>query len=163
MLLTKTEEWTPKLPLQVLTIPNTITNLSSISSASTVTVNNVDDDDSSIGNDIPVIIAENQENEDDIMTTSVNYNVVWKSLLIPWSRLSEPTIKELEKGTRITTKVVHLVVEEMRKVKEQIPQSAFKIMAQKIISAYPDSLIDRDEDKVVFGSGEYGLISKLID
>ncbi|XP_024884722.1 uncharacterized protein LOC112462889, partial [Temnothorax curvispinosus] len=93
-------------------------------------------------------------------------NNIWKNYQIPWDKLEMSVIKELENGSRskyAMTAVVNRIVSEMRNIQEFIPAKAFKIIAEQIVSKYPKTFKDMDEDGKCFGDGSYTLFAKLRD
>lgn len=69
-----------------------------------------------------------------------------------------------ENGTRnkrAITEIVHIIVNEMRSIKTNIPSKAFKTIANKMISKYLQTFRDVDDDGVVLGDGISTLYLKL--
>jgi len=111
-----------------------------------------------------------------------NYEYMWKNFSIPFHKFPNDVILEaenripleilkingeaaqtwLERRWRIQTKIVHIVVDEMRHIKTKIPMSAFKIIATKLSERYP-IVRDIDSDNVVIGDGCFTLTMKLIE
>lgn len=59
------------------------------------------------------------------------------------------------------TEIVHIIVNEMRNVREYIPYKAFRTVAKKISDKYPAAFIDKDEDGTFLGDGMHGIVSKM--
>ncbi|CAH0553345.1 unnamed protein product [Brassicogethes aeneus] len=165
MLLTNEEFWVPaQSNIEILSISqaDTITDCSthtlSLSSSILDDKENTNDDQENTNDD--------QENTNEKEIKNVNYNLLWENFKIPWHLLPKSAKTELENESRkrsIISKVVNIVVEEMREIKNHIPISAFKLVAKKIINKYPRTFQDQDEDNEVFGDGIGTLVSKLVD
>ncbi|XP_071575056.1 uncharacterized protein [Temnothorax nylanderi] len=96
----------------------------------------------------------------------IKYNcLIWKNFQIPWDKLEMSVIKELENESRskAMTAVVNRIVSEMRNIQEFIPAKAFKIIAEQIVSKYPKTFKDMDEDGKCFEDGSHTLFAKLRD
>lgn len=96
----------------------------------------------------------------------VNWEV-WNSFEIPWNKMSNFVTTALE--NKITNDpimqkhVIQVVVDEMRTITTHISVTACRIIAAKIIQKYPETFKDTDKTGVTIGSGDHGLVSKLID
>ncbi|CAH0560587.1 unnamed protein product [Brassicogethes aeneus] len=142
ILLTKNENWMPELEqMQIITVPN-----------------NSDTDNSTI------TFSSEKSTEESLDTQ--NYNILWDKFLIPWQRLPKTVLEKLENSTRkssITSRVVNMIVDELREIKTTIPIKVFKEIAKQIVDKYPNSFQDVDEDGNIFGNGIGSLVTKFID
>lgn len=106
--------------------------------------------------------------ENVVISESVDCNAEnwWKNFKIPWEKLSNTQIKKFEdciKDPTAITKLVQVVVDEMRCYKKHIPISAFKVISKKIIDPYSLIFLDVDRDGIILGDGTHKLVQKLID
>ncbi|CAH0553612.1 unnamed protein product [Brassicogethes aeneus] len=142
ILVTKNENWMPESEqMQIITVPN-----------------NSDTDNSTI------TFSSEKSTEESLDTQ--NYNILWDKFLIPWKRLPQTFLEKLENTTRkssITSRVVNIIVDEMREIKKTIPIKVFKEIAKQIVDKYSNSFQDVNEDGNIFGNGIGSLVTKFID
>ncbi|CAH0555858.1 unnamed protein product [Brassicogethes aeneus] len=106
------------------------------------------------------------DNTDKIVSTSNISEYTWESFEIPWDKIPAYMLNSCENGSIDKTQrreIVHILVNDMRNIKEQIPNKAFKIVAKKLVERYPKVFLDTDEDGKVLGSGLSTLLSQLQD
>lgn len=144
ILLQKDEKWIPD-------------DIQTLSIASTVTVTDTSES---------LCSSVNQKELDISHNVNCNSEFRWSTLEVPWDKLSNEQMEELNNGIKsrqTVTALLHLTINEMRSVKHIIPTKAFKLMAKKIIDRFPDIFRDVDEEGVVLGDGTHSLVSKLQD
>lgn len=109
-----------------------------------------------------------QSSSTETITTAnipVNENF-WKQYDIPWNKLPSDIKCEIDKGNsdkRIINECVRLIISEIRNIKRDTSQHTLKIMAHKMISAYPKIFEDVDDDGEVLGDGSHTIFSKLYE
>lgn len=93
-----------------------------------------------------------------------NQEVSWKNFQIPWNKVPDYIIKQFADGLKnkqSITRLIHIVVGDMRSIKTLIPVKAFKLAAYKIIDKYRIIFEDVDEDGVTLGDGSGSLTARL--
>lgn len=90
----------------------------------------------------------------------------WLQFPVPWEKLGSTTLSDLEEGVRskqLMKEVVHIVASSLRSRKTNLPSKAIKVVANKIVSRYPKSFQDVDEDGYVYGDGSHTIFSKIME
>lgn len=113
----------------------------------------------------PLTSPENSEDKAAIKERELSSSEYsWQTFVIPWEKIPPFMLKQCEEGKiskSALTEIVHIIVNEMRNVREYIPYKAFRIVAKKISDKYPAAFIDKDEDSTVLGDGMHGIVSKM--
>ncbi|GJQ79913.1 hypothetical protein Trydic_g18357 [Trypoxylus dichotomus] len=105
-------------------------------------------------------------NETNSMCHERNMEIVWNEFQIPWEKIPNYMVKTCERGKKnkqIVTEIIHIIVNEMRQIKTNIPSKAFKLIALKLAARFPYVFRDFDEDGVVIGDGTHSITMKLLD
>ncbi|CAH0555214.1 unnamed protein product [Brassicogethes aeneus] len=173
ILLEEGENW---IPMAVSDISETESN-STNTSTSTLQGNTCSD--SIIINNLPIDVIEcdsNKENEQVDFNNSLLYVIsnekplvsesFWQNFEIPWAKFPEYMINSLESGKaerQITVEVIHTILNEMRSVKTQIPNMAYRCVARKMADKFPLIFLDKDEDGTVLGNGTHSTVCRLQD
>lgn len=95
-----------------------------------------------------------------------NMEVVWNEFQVPWEKIPTYMIRTCDNGKKskqIITEIIHIMVNEMRQIKTNIPSKAFKLVALKLAERFPHVFRDFDEDGVVIGDGTHSITMKLLD
>lgn len=93
-----------------------------------------------------------------INKSNEEYN--WTSFEIPYHKIPKDMLAACEKGERnkhIITVIVHIIINELRQIKELIPIKVLRMVADKLRSKFPKMFTDLDEDGNVVGDG-YGIL-----
>lgn len=91
-----------------------------------------------------------------------NLEFIWDNFN-PFTHIQQKLNIVSAKTKYINTEVVHVIVDEMRKIKTAIPNIAFKVVAKKLAEKYPTFFRDVDEDGAVIGDGTHTIFAKLQD
>lgn len=95
-----------------------------------------------------------------------NMEFMWHTFEIPWHKIPRDSVGACEKGLRkkeVVTQVVLMVANEMRSIKTNPSSKAVRLVAQKLISKFPKTFQDIDDDGVVLGDGSIGIFMKLYE
>lgn len=167
ILLTKNEQW---ISIEAASIGSAASTLTVTSADVTSDANTSNSD---INNETILVDIQNSTAFNVLSSTPIimdaNFEYTWTHLDIPWSRIPQSFLQLLETGVKwqncksAISEICHTIVHEMRSIKTKIPVMAFKHIANKIVSKYPQTFIEHDIDGVVIGDGTYFLIRKLID
>lgn len=102
--------------------------------------------------------------------TLENHQVVseytWQLFDIPWSKIPQFMLTQCANGTggkTVRKEIIHTVVNELRNIKTDIPNKAFREVARKMADKYPKLFLDTDDDGNILGSGISTLVSQLQD
>lgn len=91
----------------------------------------------------------------------------WQNFQLPLDKIPKYMIDACETGAtkdrRITTEVIHIVVNEMRAIKTIIPAMAFRHVARQLADKFPKSFLDKDEDGTIIGNGTHSTVCRLQD
>ncbi|CAH1099112.1 unnamed protein product [Psylliodes chrysocephalus] len=170
ILLTKDEIWRPAI--QSLSSWETLSNGSTLSLSSTssgitntntnllihdvITLNNTADaniENVNVSNILPIEFNTNME-------------YLWSKFMVPWEKIPADIITQCEEhkiNQQNMHQLIHLIVHEMRQIKQNIPMKAFRYVAKQMVDKYPSTFRDSDSDGVVIGDGTHSLIMKLSD
>ena len=117
---------------------------------------------------IPVILSTDSDEMmqcNNRLTTLYNYNLEyqWTNFNIPWDKIPADMILNCEKGEKIksvVTQIVHIIINEMRSIKAEIPTKALKSVAIQLVKKHPDTFADKSDDGEMYGDGCCTIFSK---
>ena len=111
----------------------------------------------------PIAQTEIPQTSLQLITISEDY---WNTYCIPWQEMHRDIITLCEQGVTnksVVNRVIDFVINDIRKIKENIPTKCLKIIARKMVDKYPTMFKDVDDDGVVLGDGTHSTLHKLID
>ncbi|CAH0564387.1 unnamed protein product [Brassicogethes aeneus] len=112
----------------------------------------------------------NNENLDIINMEIINLDSVsnseymWNNYQVPWEKIPEHMVKMCERGEKVKyviSEIVHIVIEDLRQIKELIPSKVLKRVANSMCEKYPKMFKDVDNDGIVLADGSCSLYCKL--
>ncbi|KAI4470365.1 hypothetical protein MML48_1g11341 [Holotrichia oblita] len=81
----------------------------------------------------------------------------WNHFEIPYEKFTKTMLEACENGDgsnkSVKTQVVHIVIDELRRINERIPLRILKETARALASKYPKMFTDIDDDNRVVGDG----------
>lgn len=89
----------------------------------------------------------------------------WQEYKIPWHKLTTSILQQLENGSRSKTLIAHvipIIISELRVLKQDLCCKTLKLIANKMIHAYPNTFMDIDDSGKRFGDGTHTIFTKLL-
>ncbi|CAH0558576.1 unnamed protein product [Brassicogethes aeneus] len=100
----------------------------------------------------------------EVIDLASTYEYVWNNFKVPWEEIPEHMITMCEKGERnkyVISEIIHIVVNELRQIKELIPAKILKKVASDMCEKFPLMFRDIDNDGVVMADGSCTMFCKL--
>lgn len=88
----------------------------------------------------------------------------WTDYKIPWNKVPFDMLKACEENVRdksIITEICHIIVNDVRQIKKNVPIQVLKKIASEMILKYPETFMDKDEDGHILEDGSCTIFHKL--
>lgn len=113
-----------------------------------------------------VNISNEEQNRSIIQVININHeeDFNWIDYKIPWNKVPFDMLKMCEEGVRdksVITEICHLIVNDVRQIKKNLPIQVLKKIAYEMILKYPETFMDKDEDGHILGDGSCTMFHKL--
>lgn len=103
---------------------------------------------------------------DDSLSSSYNIEndeIMWSSFEIPFEKIPKSILDSCVKGENkkyVRNQMVHIIIDELRNIKEIVPYKVLRSVAKALSRKYPKTFLDVDDGKVI-GEGYLALFFKL--
>ncbi|CAH0564390.1 unnamed protein product [Brassicogethes aeneus] len=157
LLLTQNEKWTPEIGCSS---SNTLPSTETLNSSKILEW--LDDSSKNQTENLENVPINNIQ----ILNIVENPEYQWTNYVIPWDKIPTDMIQKCEQGVvskSIITEIVHIVINDLRAIKELIPANTLKRIANDIVHRYPKVFSDLDDDGCIVGDGSATLYCKLYE
>ncbi|XP_011858708.1 PREDICTED: uncharacterized protein LOC105556237 [Vollenhovia emeryi] len=111
-------------------------------------------------------ISNEEQNEPIIQVIGISHeeDFNWIDYKVPWDKVPLDMLKTCEEGVTnksVITEICHIIVNDIRQIKKNVPTQVLKKIASEMILKYPKTFMDKDEDGHILGDGSCTMFHKL--